>query len=80
MKERERNSFQELEQNIMMEYGTPPSEIQNNISHNVGFFRFLGDMVELYFPRVFHLLISMAGGNPHKVNHSKFKNRPPNTI
>lgn len=57
-----KNNFKELEKQQLEEYPHSPPEIENNVKGSMRLFRFMGDIVELYLPRVFDLLLSLSGG------------------
>ena len=56
------NNFKELEKEQLTQYPHSAPEIENNVKGSMRFFQFMGDIVELYLPRVFDLFISMVGG------------------
>ena len=60
------NNFKELEREVIATYGAPPEKVRKNISFNMGIFRFLGDLVELFLPNFGKSLIKMSGGETPK--------------
>ncbi len=56
------NNFKELEREEIASYGPPPENIRKNISQNMGVFRFLGDLIELFLPNLGKSIIRMSGG------------------
>ena len=66
MAEMKRNSFKKLEEEQIQEYleqrpGVPP-KIEMGVMGSVRTVGFLGNILELYLPRVFELFISLVGG------------------
>jgi len=57
-----RNNFKELENEELKKYPHTPDEIEHNVKGSMRFVQFIGDIVELYLPKVFDLFISLAGG------------------
>ncbi len=57
-----RNNFKELEEEQLGLYPHSPSEVENNVKGSMRLFSFVGDIVELYLPRVFDMFISLVGG------------------
>ncbi len=43
-------------------YGGPPPKIRSNIQSTIGVFSFIGQLIEVYLPKVFDIFISMSGG------------------
>ena len=66
MADTKRNSFKQLEEEQIDEFliqrpGVPP-QIEMGVMGNVRTVGFLGNILELYLPRVFELFISLVGG------------------
>lgn len=83
-----KNSFKKLEEEQSAKF-RPSSEnkVRENVNHNIGFFHFFGDIIELYLPKVFGLFVKMSGGGPsqnidNNPNRASDNDRPkyPNTI
>lgn len=72
------NPFKQLEQDVSQQYGPPPPRIGQNLHRNVSFFRFWGDIVDVYFPKVVKLFISISGGKDGETKQPH--HNPPNTI
>lgn len=68
------NNFKELEKQEIAEIGKPPEAIQKKISHNLGLFRFIGDLIELYLPNAGKSLLGMTKGES-KITPSKYPNQ-----
>ncbi|MEO1712013.1 MAG: hypothetical protein AAFU60_01640 [Bacteroidota bacterium] len=54
-------NFHDLEDDMEREF-RPPPQIRENVEANLGVFRFIGNIVELYIPRLFDLFVRMSGG------------------
>ena len=69
-----KNNFQQLEEEIIQQYGQPPKSIFENLKQNLQTFKFLGEILELFFPTIVKLFINMSGGAPKQfVSHSEEK-------
>lgn len=67
------NNFQELERQEM-EQRNVPSNIKNSIDSQVGFFQFIGNLFNLYIPRMVDLFANkMSSKNEN--SKSKYPNR-----
>ncbi len=71
------NNFKELERQEIAELGKPPETIRQKIAHNIGLFRFIGDLVELYLPNAGKSIIGMTTGDSKK-EPVKYPNQDPN--
>jgi hypothetical protein len=60
------NNFKELARQQEREIGSPPEEIRNNLVGNINLFQFIGEIIELYLPKVFNLIVRMSGGSPRQ--------------
>lgn len=56
------NNFKKLERQELERIGEPPGKINQNVSSNIRVFHFIGDIVELFFPRIVNLFVKMSGG------------------
>ena len=74
-----KNSFKELERLELEGRNVPLNKIQNNITSNLGLFKFMGDIMELFFPRMVDLIVRLTGGsvNP-KVDSGSKPSKYPN--
>jgi len=54
------NNFKELEKMEVEDMDQPISRIKNNVTGSLGLFRLVGDMMELFMPKVFGLFVSMS--------------------
>jgi len=84
-----KNSFKELQKEETAKFSqVSQQKIRNNLDSNVGLFHFLGEIVDLYLPKIFGLFIKMSGGgpsssdNPNNPNRASDNERPkyPNTL
>jgi hypothetical protein len=71
------NNFKELERQEIAELGKPPETIRQKIAHNMGLFRFIGDLIELYLPHAGKSIIGMTKGES-KINPAKYPNQDSN--
>ncbi|MEP7268396.1 MAG: hypothetical protein ABI844_12285 [Saprospiraceae bacterium] len=71
------NNFKELQRQELADMGSTPSSIEKNISHNMGLFRCIGDIAELYLPHVGRLFIQLIGGNENKTQKGDYLNQDP---
>lgn len=60
------NNFQELENQELDRMGEGPGRAVSNVNQklhsNMRVFHFIGDIVELYFPKIVGLFVKMSGG------------------
>lgn len=84
-----KNSFKELQNEETSKFSKASEQkIRHNLNHNVGLFHFLGEIVDLYLPKIFGMFVKMSGGGPSpnddqsNPNRSSDNERPkyPNTI
>lgn len=84
-----KNSFKKLQEEETAKFSNASQEkIRHNLDSNVGFFHFLGEIVDLYLPKIFGLFVKMSGGGPSPSDENDFPNRSsdnerpkyPNTI
>jgi hypothetical protein len=73
-----KNSFKELEELEIKEVSMRSESIKNGIASDIGMMRYVTSVIELYFPKIMDLVVSMAGGSPSKPDSAKGKpNRYP---
>lgn len=84
-----KNSFKELEDQESSKFSEQSElKIKHSLDSNVGLFHFIGEIVELYLPKIFGMFVKMSGGGPspsdeiNNPNRSSDNDRPkyPNTI
>ena len=73
-----RNSFKELEELEMQNVSMPSDAIKKGITSDIGIMKYVSSIVEMYFPKLADLIISLAGGSPKSTSYPKKKsNRYP---
>lgn len=69
------NNFQELERQEM-EQRNVPTKIKSSIDSQVGFFQFIGNLFELYIPRMVDIFANkMSSSNDNTISKSKYPNQ-----
>jgi hypothetical protein len=66
------NNFKLLEQELMDQKEDQIIRVQNKINQDRSLFQSIGDIVELYFPKIIEVFIKMTGGNELKTPDSKY--------
>ena len=56
------NNFKRLEDEENELIGIPPKDIKVKIDDSVGFFRFVGNVVDLFLPRMIGAFTNLLGG------------------
>ena len=68
------NNFKELEKEQVEQFSQIQKEkVKSSIDSSVGMFRFIGDIFELYLPKVVDMFVRMSGGGPNENGLSKKK-------
>ncbi len=67
----ETNNFKVLEQELMDKNEAQITRVQNSLNQSRSLFQSIGDIVELYFPKVIEVFIKMTGGE-NKNDASKY--------
>lgn len=62
-----RNNFQQLEDEENKTYPGVPGGIKSNIQSEVGVLKMVGQIVEVYLPKVVEFFIMIAGGSSEKM-------------
>ena len=57
------NSFKQLEEEEEKQFPHAPPEIENSLMGSMRMTHFVGDVIELYLPRLFNIVFAMFGGN-----------------
>ena len=70
-----KNSFKELEKLELEEVSMRSDTIRNGIASDIGMMRYVTSVIELYFPKIVDLFVSLAGGSPTVPDNS---NKNPN--
>jgi len=68
------NNFKRLEDDQLSRNPQAPPKVEERIGSSMGFIRMVSNVLELYIPRVFEVLVTMTGGN----SRSDEKDTPPN--
>ena len=66
-----KNSFKELEEIELQEVSMRTDTIRNGIASDIGMMRYVTSVIELYFPKIIDLFVSLAGGSPDTPEDSK---------
>ena len=66
-----KNNFKKLEEDLISQYGEPPSKVKDNIDGTFGIFRAFGDIVELFIPKMLDLFLSLFGAHSDNSSSSK---------
>jgi mannosyltransferase OCH1-like enzyme len=54
------NNFKELEREEIKNLDPAIKKIKSNVNSNLGIFQFIGEMVELFLPKVFTMFIHLS--------------------
>ena len=60
------NSFKELGRENEKPFEERESKVRHNVNHSIGFFHFIGDILELFIPKFFNIFVNITGGNGPK--------------
>jgi len=63
-----KNSFKELAKEDQKHFDEKDRKIKENINHSIGFLHFIGDMIELFVPRVVQIFLGISSAKGPKVN------------
>lgn len=66
----ENNSFKKLREEETENYQEPPLKLKKDVEGNLSLVKFVGQIFELYLPRVVGVFISLAGGSNKKETES----------
>ena len=72
------NNFKELEREEIKNLDPTINKIKSNVTSNLGIFQFIGEMVELFLPKVFNMFIHLSSNKDS--NDDKDRRKYPNTI
>jgi len=56
------NSFKELENENSKKFEERDQRIRENVNHSVGFFHFIGDILDLFSSKMVSMFLSVSGG------------------
>lgn len=57
-----KNNFKKLEEDLISHYGEPPKKVKDSIDGTIGVFKVMGDVLELFIPRMLEMLTSLFSG------------------
>ena len=57
------NNFKNLEEILSKDKDFTIQKVRNNLVHTRGVFSFIGDLVEMFLPRLAEVITGMAGGS-----------------
>ena len=74
-----RNNFQRLAE--LEEKSAPPipSDIESKVSANVGFVSYVGNIFDLYIPKLMQLIVAFLGGT-EQADFAQHRGDPPDRI
>ena len=71
-----KNSFLDLQKDQESKFTVNTEQkIKTSVSSNVGLLHFVGDIFELYLPKIFGLVVKMSGGGPSPGDHFNSPNQ-----
>lgn len=62
------NNFKKLEEDLIAKHGEPPAKVKKGIDSTFGIFRIIGDIIDLFIPKMIRLFINLAGGEEKTKN------------
>lgn len=68
------NNFKKLESLEVENMDLPISRIKNNVTGSLGLFRLVGDMIELFLPKIFGTFVSMSQSKDSNNPDNKYPN------
>ena len=72
-----KNSFKELEELEMKDIRMKSDKILMGVNADIGIMKYIGSIVELYFPKIVDLFVGLAGGPGSAPNESTTRNTYP---
>lgn len=72
------NNFKELQKEQIAQVDFRSNSIKSGITSSMGAFRFVGDMLDHFIPKVLGIFVNMAGGDDSKttIRRPKYPNTP----
>ncbi len=67
------NSFKELEQIHLLDFEEKSPEVKHKIESETTSFKFIGDVIDLYFSKLMGVFVGMTGGDPNDEQTSKLE-------
>lgn len=89
------NNFKELGKEQERSFSKSDQRIQKNVNYSVGFFQFIGDILELFMPKIVNMFLNLSGGqgpkaesgiaeedddDAERATDNEFRPRYPNTL
>lgn len=71
------NNFKALEQESEDRFEEKSDSIKNNVNHSLGLVKMIGNMFELFVPKIFSVFTYMTGGSPS--NNNQVDEKPGNS-
>ena len=68
------NSFKELEKLHLEQFEKKSPEIKNQIEGETSSYKFIGDILDLYFNKIMGVFVAMTGGDVKQDNTKKNSN------
>ncbi|MFK8101633.1 MAG: hypothetical protein AB8G15_03880 [Saprospiraceae bacterium] len=62
------NSFKALQEVEEVQYQQPTEDIKETLDSNFGFIKMFGQIMELYLPKVFEMIVHLTGGTPEETS------------
>ena len=69
-----RNNFKRLEEEEEKRYPGAPPEIESNIQSEIGIFKMIGQIVDMYLPKVVEVFVMITGGNVDRMGQQEENN------
>ncbi len=70
------NNFQQLEEKKMNEYPNSTKDVKKRVDKTMDIYRFVGNIFDLYFPKIVGYVTTMLGGDSKTAKSSRYPNRP----
>lgn len=71
MQELEKNNFKELEKEHIKDFEAKSDGVKQKIEGETSAFRYIGDIIDLYFSKVMNVFLAMAGGKDDEKEDEK---------
>jgi len=71
-----RNSFKDLEKENISRFESESENVKNKIEGETSSYKFIGDILDLYFSKVMGVFVAMSGGSDNKKNQEKDNSNP----
>ena len=69
------NNFQELESQKLNTFEESTQRVKKNVDKSMDLYRFVGNIFDLYFPKIVGFMNAVLGGEPPSQNKSKYPNK-----